>query len=67
MRYRSPFTAIGRRVQTAFRERRPIAVNGDLYRIGNRYELRNAHELSVLDDTGPETDAADDRSGDGNE
>ena len=55
------------RVQTAFRERRPIAVNGDLYRLGSRYELRNAHELSVLDDTGLEANATEDRAMDGNE
>lgn len=55
------------RVQTAFRERRPIALNGDLYRSGNRYELRNTHELSVLDDAGPDADAADGLPVDGHE
>ncbi len=32
----------------AFENRQPVSVNGDIYRIGNGYELRNPRNFSVL-------------------
>ena len=34
----------------AFSERNPINVDGDIYRVGNGYELRRPHNLSVITD-----------------
>jgi hypothetical protein len=37
----------------AFQQREPISVDGDIYRIGNTYELRNPRNLSlVIEETG---------------
>ena len=34
----------------AFDERNPISMDGDIYRVGNGYELRRPHNLSVITD-----------------